>query len=120
MRSIFGRLPGEDDDVAGAIAEHPLEEVRRRVDVHFPRRRCLGPAVERGDPFEMLEQIGPERRIHVDTCGHARIHLLLDQRRVEMPGIERHQPKVTHRTTLPLARRDRPAERDRAGHEKHS
>ena len=39
----------------------------------------------------MADQIGPERGVDVDARRDARIHLLLDQRGVEMPRVEGHE-----------------------------
>jgi hypothetical protein len=61
-------------------------------DLELPRRRRVLPRVERGDAAEVLEQVGADRRVDVDARrDDARIHLLLDQAGVKVPGVERHE-----------------------------
>ncbi len=84
--------PRDDHDVARLVAQHALEVVRAGVDLEPPARRPLGALVERGDAAEVQQQIGPDRGEDVHGRIDARVHLLLDERGVEVPGVERHQP----------------------------
>ena len=52
--------------------------------------------VEARDALEMVDEVGPERRVDVDGGGHARIHLLLHQRGVEVAGIQGDEADVGH------------------------
>jgi hypothetical protein len=101
---------GEDDDVAGTLAQHALEEIGARVDLGLPRRRRVGACIERRHALQVLEQIEPERRIHIHAGRHARIHFFLNERGVEMPRIERHQTHVRHRVRWLLTARCRAAD----------
>ena len=94
------RSAGQDDEVAGPLPEHPLEEVRARVDFRQPRRRALGAGVERGHALEVFDQIGAERREHVHARRDAGVHLLLNERRVKVPRVQGHETHVIHGPTL--------------------
>ncbi len=85
----------EHDDVAGTILQHALEVVVAGVDLELPRGRPFGAPVEARDPIQVLEQVRAERREDMDALRDARIHLLLHQPGVEVPGIDGHQPDVT-------------------------
>src|SRR5437773_5093010 len=117
-----GDLPaiasGEDDDVARALAEHALEEVRARVDFHRPHRRLLGACVEGDDAVEVFRQVGPEGGIDVDALRHARVHFFLYERRVEMAGVDRHETYVRHRA-FALLHADRESA-EKGGHERRA
>ena len=92
--------PGKNDDVAWPLLEHPLEVVRAGVHLEVPVGGTLGTPVEGGYATEMLDEIRPERRVDVNARRHARIHLFLNQRGVEVARIERHQTHVRCRSAL--------------------
>ena len=87
---------GEDHGIARPLAQHPLEEVRAGVELHLPRGGLLGPLVVRGNAFQMLVEVPALRRIDVHARGHAGIHLFLNQRGMEMTGIQGHQSDLRH------------------------
>ena len=87
-------VAGDDHDVAGAVGEHPLEEVRAGVDPLHPVRGLLLARVEALDAREVLLEVVAPRRVHVHDAVDVRIHELLDERRVKVPGIEREQPET--------------------------
>jgi hypothetical protein len=89
--------PGEDDDVARALLEHPLQEVGRGVDFLAPARGVVRAQVELGDAQEVRGEVGAEGRVDVHDLRHPRVHLLLDERGVEVAGVERHE---AHRVRL--------------------
>lgn len=92
------------------FAKHALEEVRARVDFELPRRRLVRAPVEGGNAIEVLEEIGSERCVDVHARSDTRIHLLLNEPRVEMPGIERYEADVRHRAAALLHGHPRAAE----------
>ena len=98
MRSILPRLrPESTTDVARPVAQHPLEEVRRRRGPRAPSvvglaARWLNAAIA----LEVVDEVGAERRVDVDARRDAGVHLLLHEGGVEMAGIEGHQADIGH------------------------
>ena len=84
----------EHDDIPRPLAQHPFEEIGAAVDLGLPRGGPVAPVVERRDAFEMFGEIPSVRRVDIDACRHAGIHLLLNQRRVEMTRVESHESHV--------------------------
>ena len=66
------------------------------MHLHRPHCRLLAAPVEGDDAVEVFGQVGPEGGIDVDALRHARIHLFLYERRVEMAGVDRHETYVRH------------------------
>lgn len=89
--------PGEDDNVARTVAEHPGETVR--TGVHFPGPRCRTrrAVIEAGEAVQVGDQVGADGRENVDAAVHVRIHLAVDERGVEVAGVEGHESDVCHR-----------------------
>ena len=75
----------------------------------------VGAAVVGRDAVQVLEQIGAERSEHIDTWGDTGVHLFLDERGMEVAGVERHQADLSHRAAALLGGEECPAER--SGHE---
>ena len=69
--------------------------------------------VERGDALQVFEQIGAKRRVHVHASRHAGIHLLLDEPRMEVPGVEGHQAYFKQGAAAFLPRCRAPGQRGR-------
>ena len=67
------------------------------MNLELPRRGDVGSTVETGDAAEVREQIGAERRVHVDDRRDAGRHFLLHQGGVKVPRIPGHQANVGHR-----------------------
>ena len=79
---------GNDRDAAGRFLGQPCQKIRRGLDLQLPPGRRLALRVEAGNPAEVVDQLGPERRIDICFRRQARIHLLLYQRGMEMAGID--------------------------------
>ena len=106
MRSILPRLrPGEDDRVARALAQHALEEVGAGVDLELPGGGAR-PArrLKRDDAREVVDEVRAQRRVDVHRLRDARVHLLLDERGVEVAGVEGDEADLRH-GRAPLGRR---------------
>src|SRR6187549_902639 len=86
------------------------------MDVDRPAGRLLRPPVVGVDPLQVLIEITTERRVDIDLRIDAAVHLLLHESRMEMAGVESHQPDVRHgsRVLLPgLGSDDRQPGRER-------
>ena len=79
---------GNDRDAAGRFLGQPCQKIRRGLDLQLPPGRRLALRVQAGNPAEVVDQLGPERRIDICFRRQARIHLLLYQRGMEMAGID--------------------------------
>ena len=88
--------PREDHHVARVLVQHAIDEVRAGVHFELPRGRALLARVERRNPVQVSDEIGSERSEHVDASRNVRIHLLLNERRMEMTRGERHEPYSRH------------------------
>ena len=99
--------PGEHDRVAGPLAEHARHEVRRGVHLHLPARGVVRALVEARHPRQVIDEVGPERRVDVHGRRDPRVHLLLDERGVEVPGVEGDEADLLH-LWAPFRPRTRP------------
>src|SRR5207244_838116 len=54
---------GNDDYIAGALLQHPLEEIRPGMNCQRPVGGILFTEIELRDSLQMLDQVGAERRI---------------------------------------------------------
>ena len=70
----------------------PVEKVVALRDAHAPARRILRARVERFHPPQIIVELGPGGRVHAHGRIDVRVHLLLDERGVEMTGIEHAEP----------------------------
>ena len=87
-------VAGDDHHIARMLGHQPLHEIRPGVDFHLPGGGIFLARVEAVDAAEVREQVRPEWRENMHAMRHARQHLLLEQRGVEMTGIKGDQANV--------------------------
>src|SRR5207248_9895553 len=88
IRSIFTPLRPAMTAMPPGGSWASRARIRRGLDLQLPPGRRLALRVEAGNPAEVVDQLGPERRIDICFRRQARIHLLLYQRGMEMAGID--------------------------------
>src|SRR5438067_2465150 len=77
-------LPREHDRVPRRLAEEPVEVVGPGADLDLPVGRLILAGVEGGEPAEVGDEVGVDRRIDEAPAGDAREHPLLHERGVEV------------------------------------
>ena len=91
----------EDDGVAGTVAQHALQEVRAGVDLELPARSAVRAQVEARRCGRVVGEVRAQRRVDVHRRRHARVHLLLHQRRRGSARVERDEADVRPRALAP-------------------
>ena len=82
---------GHHHYVAWTFPQHAREEIGAGVKLDFPGGWAFFARVEERDAVEVVEHVGTERRVDGDVFRDIRVHFLLHQRGVEMPGVQHHQ-----------------------------
>ena len=70
------------------------------MDFHLPRGRLFRPLVVGRHTLQVLVEVPAGRRVDVHARSHTRIHLLLNERGMKMPRIQRHQSDIRHAAVL--------------------
>ena len=94
-RDVLGLAPvvaGDHDDVTGAFRAEAVEEVGAGMDDGSPRGRVFPPRVVAVDLLQVIGEVGTVFGIDVHGRVDAGIHRLLQERGVEMTGVEDNQP----------------------------
>jgi hypothetical protein len=86
----------KDGDAARRLAPHPVEKIGSGMDVEPPIGRRFRPSVIPGDAAQIVDEVGPQRRMHPHQRRQPRIYLLLHQRGVEMTGIDDDKADIGH------------------------
>ena len=84
-------VSGQNDQVARAVADHPFEVVGAGIDHLLPGGRLFRPLVVGGHGRQILLHFGTLGRIDADRIRKLGKGILLQEARMEMPGIEHHQ-----------------------------
>ena len=82
---------GQHDDIAGTRGDHLFQRAGAPVNIQFPTRGMVRPAVELLDELQMSQQIRAERGVNGNRFGNSRQHLFLHQSRMEVRWIEHDQ-----------------------------
>jgi len=85
-----------DGNAAGWFAPHPVEKIGSGMDVEPPIGRRFRPSVIPGDAAQIVDEVGPQRRMHPHQRRQPRIYLLLHQRGVEMTRIDDDKAGIGH------------------------
>src|SRR5580765_3754170 len=64
------------------------------MELDLPVCRLTGALVEAGDPGQVIDEVGPQWRIHLHARRERGVHLLLYEGRVEMAGIDDDQANI--------------------------
>ena len=79
---------GQDADAAGFLVAQPVEVVGAGMDGEGPGGRIIRPRVEPRDTGQIVDEIETDRGVDMHLGQEARVHLLLHERGVEMPGVD--------------------------------